>query len=99
MQDIIPEIGKHLSSKEQHLLGGSSKPFHTVFVLDASGSMNGQPWKDLENAVKQFISSRRETSPNDIYSIVIYDTSASIACEKISIKNNPDKYLKFSGGG
>ena len=99
MQDIIPEIGKHLSSKERHLLNRETKPYHTIFVLDASGSMSGGPWKELTNAVKQFISSRKETSSADIYSIIIYDDSANIACKKISIDKSPDAYLKFTGGG
>lgn len=35
----------------------SVKQFETLFVLmlDMSGSMSGQPWKDLMNAVTQFL--------------------------------------------
>lgn len=99
MLDFLPEIARRLSSESHLITSMSSTPFHTVFVLDASGSMSGAPWDQLVKAVKQFVADRKDASPKDLYSMVIYDSSANIVCESVKISTSPDQFFKYTGGG
>jgi uncharacterized protein YegL len=99
MLDFLPEIARRLSSESHLITSMSSTPFHTVFVLDASGSMSGAPWDQLVKAVKQFVADRKDASPKDLYSMVIYDSSANIVCESVKISTSPDHFFKYTGGG
>ena len=53
----------------------SSAPLNLAFVLDRSGSMGGQPIRDLKQAVKIII---EQLSPHDLVSVVIFDDTADI---------------------
>ena len=68
-------------------------------VLDSSGSMQVQPWKDLCNAFNNFISVRQNTNANDVVSIIVYDSNAKLQCEAIPLQSNFANYLVYSGGG
>eukprot|EP01118_Nematostelium_gracile_P009497 TRINITY_DN3211_c0_g1_i3.p1 TRINITY_DN3211_c0_g1~~TRINITY_DN3211_c0_g1_i3.p1 ORF type:complete len:578 (+),score=46.23 TRINITY_DN3211_c0_g1_i3:546-2279(+) len=74
--------------------------YHIVFCLDDSGSMQGRNWKDLCQAVYDFISKRLETSDKDLISFVIYNDTARVTGEKIPISEpNISQYLTFKSGG
>lgn len=53
----------------------SSAPLNLAFVLDRSGSMGGQPIRDLKQAVKIII---EQLNPHDIVSVIIFDDTADI---------------------
>lgn len=72
--------------------------YHIVLALDDSGSMMGQPWRDLETAVVSFLQKRLAVSSHDLVSIVIHNHVARIACEQRHITSNPEQFMRFGGG-
>ena len=59
-----------------------AKPFHFVFALDDSGSMEGGPWDDLIVGVTAFINNRIKYCENeglpasDLVTIIQYSSHA-----------------------
>ncbi|MBM82452.1 MAG: hypothetical protein CMJ78_17955 [Planctomycetaceae bacterium] len=50
-------------------------PKTTVFVLDRSGSMNGQKMEQARAALKYFLNQLKETGESDLFNIVAYDSA------------------------
>jgi hypothetical protein len=79
------KIGPHLCQKynmkyvvfnkaKQDLVTHES--FHWILVLDGSGSMAGRSWKDLLEAVKEFLNHRTTLNTNDRITIIIFSDKA-----------------------
>lgn len=50
--------------------------FHWILVLDSSGSMAGKPWKDLSEALEQFLSNRKTLNTTDRITIITFSDTA-----------------------
>ncbi|CAF2128208.1 unnamed protein product [Rotaria magnacalcarata] len=55
-------------------------PEHFILLLDNSGSMWGEPWKKLLEAVEKFIDIRKSSLTADHISIIMFGDSAKLAC-------------------
>jgi len=79
--------------------------YHLFFCLDESGSMAGQPWTDLLNAVKAFINKRIECCNSngcpveDQVTVVNYATTARGVITGQPISPNLVNSIGFNGGG
>ena len=64
--NVWSKIGSRLCQKyymkyvTENTPQAASKPFHYVLMLDASGSMDGKPWNDLMDGVKEFVKIRTD---------------------------------------
>lgn len=73
---------------------------HHVFVLDASGSMQGQPWNDLLAAVREYVHNCLSSGAvMDIVSIVTFSSSAAIVYEARMVAEMTQVAVPFHGGG
>ncbi|EEY54218.1 uncharacterized protein PITG_07817 [Phytophthora infestans T30-4] len=78
----------------------SGGKMHHVFVLDCSGSMNGQPWNDLMAAWKEYVYNRiADGATLDLVSVVTFDNSAQIVYEARSITTVTNARIQYRGGG
>jgi uncharacterized protein YegL len=74
--------------------------FHHVFVLDCSGSMNGQPWQSLIGGVNEYILNRIALGAvEDVVSVVTFDSSAQVEFEGVPLKSVPNRTINYRGGG
>ncbi|CEG48495.1 hypothetical protein F444_21954 [Plasmopara halstedii] len=81
-----------------HLASGGK--MHHVFVLDCSGSMQGQPWSDLMGAWKEYVYNRISGgSTSDLVSVVTFDNSAQIVYEAQYITMMQNVNIPYRGGG
>ena len=108
VKKIFENIAAKLVERRQNLeLAPASaddehEAHHIVFVLDDSGSMSGRPWAALVQAVKQYLNVRQGLDVNDLISIVIYNSSARVACESMPLSEcarHADSLLQFQSGG
>jgi hypothetical protein len=77
----------------------TAKNYHFVLCLDDSGSMNGKPWEDLSEAVKNFALSRL-VNKNDKITIIQFNDMPVVMCENIHFENfDVHRHLKFRAGG
>ena len=102
-KDIAGELVKEYRQLElPHFTPATGQEsHHIVLVLDDSGSMHSH-WNGLVNAVKQYISVRQEKGTQDLISIVIFNSTARIQCERmplIEFSQRVESLLKFVGGG
>ncbi|EQC37943.1 hypothetical protein SDRG_04960 [Saprolegnia diclina VS20] len=75
---------------------------HHVFVLDASGSMSGQPWLDVTAAVHAYLAEQRaKKGPNcaDIVSVVTFSSRGRIEFEARSMDEMAQVQIPFQGQG
>ncbi|KAJ8566635.1 hypothetical protein ON010_g6485 [Phytophthora cinnamomi] len=73
---------------------------HHIFVLDCSGSMRGEPWKQLLNGVREYLRSRiARGATQDVVSVVTFGDKGVIAFERAKIENAITRNVKFGGGG
>jgi len=85
--------------------GRRSKPLHNVLALDDSGSMSGQPWIDLIDAVRTFLTDRiaqctaAGQTCADVVTIINHSHSCQVMCRAESIHNSPETKSRFRGGG
>ncbi|KDO26012.1 hypothetical protein SPRG_22223 [Saprolegnia parasitica CBS 223.65] len=73
---------------------------HHVFVLDASGSMSGQPWLDVTAAVHAYLADQRaKKGPTcaDIVSIVTFSSRGRIEYEARSLDEMLQVTIPFQG--
>lgn len=72
-----------------------------ILMLDKSGSMSGKPWKDLMNAVTEFLQVF-EADPTSLASsrvtILSYDHICNINYDNAVPSSNMTKSIPFSGG-
>jgi uncharacterized protein YegL len=61
--------------------------FHWILLLDGSGSMAGRPWKDLLQAVDDFLKHRLVLNTTDRITIIIFSDQADYACYNEEIQN------------
>jgi uncharacterized protein YegL len=71
--------------------------FHYILLLDGSGSMSGQPWKDLLDAVKKFLDVRRSTNSSDRISILVFSSHATTVYFNETISNIDLSTITFPG--
>jgi uncharacterized protein YegL len=71
---------------------------HYILLLDGSGSMNGQPWKDLLDAVKKFLDVRRTTNSVDRISILVFSSYAKTVYLNETTSNIDLSTITFPGG-
>jgi len=76
-----------------------TRPFHLVFCLDGSGSMSGEPWKELMQAYSHLLSTRAGLqATEDKVSVIIFDHQAhqQFAMKPVSEAN---QWMQQTGGG
>lgn len=74
----------------------------SYFWHDWPGLQSGQPWIDLNAAVRSFLEIREGASTADIISLILFDTSARIVCKAMPLADLQPKleaFLKMKGGG
>ena len=99
---IWSRIGEKLCEKykmEFVIQNTTAKSFHYILLLDASGSMRGEPWKNLLEGVKEFIKIRLDSGPADRITIIVFNNNANYAYFNENIKNIDINKIKFTGGG
>jgi uncharacterized protein YegL len=72
--------------------------FHYILLLDGSGSMAGQRWKDLMEAVEKFLKRRTELATNDRITIIVFTDSAKVAFFNKEIHDINVEDIKFPAG-
>ncbi|KAL4167153.1 hypothetical protein KRP22_012640 [Phytophthora ramorum] len=102
--EIKPEIDDGFAYVDGHKFACvhavDSGRFHNIFVLDSSGSMNGQPWTDLLYACKEFGSNRwSDGGDSDVVSYVTFASHSNIHCEAVPLGDTLEMKLPFSGTG
>ncbi|CAI5729216.1 unnamed protein product [Hyaloperonospora brassicae] len=81
-----------------HVASGGK--MHHVFVLDCSGSMNGQPWNGLIAAWREFVYNRiAEGATLDLVSVVTFDSRSEIVYEAQNITAMTNANIRYRGGG
>ena len=74
----------------------TAKPFHYTLLLDASGSMNDEPWKNLLDGVREFIKIRIDSSSSDRITIIVFDSHTYVDED---IKSVDIPQITFTNGG
>ena len=77
----------------------SSKTFHYILLLDGSGSMRGQKWKDLMEAVQVFLERRRALETEDHVTIIVFSDKANTAYSDELIPSIDVNRIPYIGGG
>ena len=77
----------------------TAKPFHYTLLLDASGSMNDEPWKNLLDGVREFIKIRIDSSSSDRITIIVFDSHTKYAYVDEDIKSVDIPQITFTNGG
>jgi uncharacterized protein YegL len=72
--------------------------FHYILLLDGSGSMKGQRWNHLIEAVKEFLKRRTELATNDRITIIVFTESAKIIYLNKEIRDIDVKDIIFPAG-
>ncbi|CAF3213457.1 unnamed protein product [Rotaria socialis] len=74
------------------------QPFHFLFVLDGSNSMNDH-WKALERAYVAFLESRKNhQGDDDMFSVVQFSDEAQIVFERKPLTTAPRSIKQLHGG-
>ena len=85
VQSNVTDIAKQLffEISQGSMQGEESQDCHhrCILVLDRSGSMQGEPWKDLKQAVNGFVEIMAKSNSRNLISIVV---SVTISCEKVA---------------
>ncbi|CAF3963734.1 unnamed protein product [Rotaria sordida] len=76
----------------------TAKPFHYILLLDASGSMNGEPWSNLLDGVREFIKIRVDSNSSDHVTVIVFNDYATYACFNEDIKSVDITQIKYKGG-
>jgi uncharacterized protein YegL len=82
---VWSKIGKELCRKYNmkyviynRSLNINHESFHYILLLDGSGSMAGQRWQHLMNAVQEFLTRRSALNTSDRISIIVFSSSANL---------------------
>lgn len=73
-------------------------PFHYILLLDASGSMGGEPWRNLLEGVKEFIEIRIESNTEDRVTIITFDHNVKRPYFNSNIKLIDTNKIEFTNG-
>jgi len=82
-----------------------SKPFHMILALDDSGSMHGEPWDNLIDAVAALLGKRialclaSHYTCEDVITIINHSHNCEVMCRARSIHDSPEKTSRFRSGG
>ncbi|XP_075241098.1 uncharacterized protein LOC142336280 [Convolutriloba macropyga] len=87
-------------TKDGHVFPCShpSGVYHFVLCLDDSGSMSGNPWRELVSAVDDFVQRRKTLSSSDKISIAIHNHATRVVAEYQPITSFASSWLTFNGG-
>ncbi|CAF1618372.1 unnamed protein product [Rotaria magnacalcarata] len=77
----------------------TAKPFHYILLLDASGSMSGEPWRNLLDGVREFLKIRVDSGSSDRITIIVFDSQAKYAYFNEDMKSIDITQIKFTDGG
>lgn len=78
----------------------STGKVHHVFVLHCSGSMRGEPWKELVSGVRGYLQSRLAAGvTQDIVSVITFGQQGTVEFERVPIKTATCLQIPFRGGG
>ena len=83
----------------ENAVQATAKPCHYILLLDASGSMNGEPWNNLLDGVREFIKIRVDSGSSDRITIIVFDSNAKYAYFNEDIKSIDITQIKFTSGG
>ena len=73
---------------------------HMVFCLDASGSMSGTKWSQLEQAYRQCLQLRiASQATNDRVSVITFDSHPRVVMNCEDVVTAATRALPYSGGG
>jgi len=103
--DVWSKIGQRLCEKyemtfvKENTPQAAPKSFHYILLLDASGSMNGNPWNALLQAVKEFIKIRIDSGAADRITIIVFDSNAKCDIFNVEAKAVDFTKIKYTGGG
>jgi Mg-chelatase subunit ChlD len=85
LREIYDNNRENIDMTTIDMFGGAQREppvFHYVFVLDQSGSMSGDPWSQVVNAVRDFRNRRNGDQLDEDYaSVVLFDDSVQVPCE------------------
>ncbi|KAF1776482.1 von Willebrand factor, type A [Phytophthora cactorum] len=104
LPEVKPEVDDGFAYIDGHKFecvhAVDSGKFHSIFVLDSSGSMHGQPWTNLLYACNEFTINRlNDGGGSDLVSYVTFDNNSHIHCEAKTLKESVGIKIPFSGGG
>ncbi|CAF3979690.1 unnamed protein product [Rotaria magnacalcarata] len=77
----------------------TAKPLHYILLLDASGSMDGEPWRNLLEGVREFIKIRVDSGSSDRITIIVFDSHAKYAYFNEEMKSIDITKIEFTNGG
>jgi uncharacterized protein YegL len=103
--NVWSRIGERLCDKydmefvTENTAQATAKPFHYILLLDASGSMQGEPWRNLLEGVREFIKIRVDSGSSDRITIIVFDSHATYAYFNEDIKSIDITQIKFTNGG
>ena len=104
MLNVWRRIGEILCEKydmefvTENAAQAAAKSFHYILLLDASGSMKGQPWRDLLSGVEEFIKIRVDAGSFDQATIITFSDQAKYTYVDEDIKSINLNQINFSGG-
>lgn len=80
--------------------GTQQMGFHVIFMLDESGSMEGERFRELQGAYSDFIRQRlqKNESSGDIVTVINFSSTARIIASMVSFSSAPSS-LPFDSGG
>ncbi|CAF1183919.1 unnamed protein product [Adineta ricciae] len=99
------KIGKRLCEQYDMKFVTNNTPqaapaaFHYILLLDASGSMAGNPWNALMQAVKEFIRIRIDCGAADRITIIVFASAANYAMFNVESKAVDSGKIQFTSGG
>ena len=101
--NVWHRVGKRLCAKhdmefvtENHFIANQ---FHYILLLDASGSMEGTPWKHLLDAVKEFLNMRITNCSSYRVTVIVFNDQASYAYVDEDIQSVDIGQINYKGGG
>jgi len=102
--EVKPEVADGFAYVDGHKFecvhAVETDKFHSIFVLDNSGSMSGQPWQDLLCACNEFSLNRLgDGGGGDLVSFISFDNKSRIHCEAQPLPESLHVEIPFSGGG
>ncbi|CAF1241505.1 unnamed protein product [Didymodactylos carnosus] len=76
----------------------AAKSFHYILLLDASGSMSGEPLSNLLDGVREFIKIRVDSGSSDRITIIVFNSNAKYAYFNEDMKSIDITKIEFTSG-
>jgi uncharacterized protein with von Willebrand factor type A (vWA) domain len=73
--------------------------YHFILLLDASGSMGGDRWNNLMEAVREFVRRRRELQTDDRITVIVFANKAQTPIKDQEIQNVDLQNIYYLDGG